>query len=325
MEAKLAIVIPAYKIDYFEQCLESIAQQTNSNFILYVGIDGSPSDFETIIEKFAGSIQVHYKRFEDNLGKIDLVAHWERCINLVKDEEWIWLFSDDDFMDANCVESFYNALNDNTGFDLFHFDILQVDQHNQLVRTGSDFPKIFKIEDFIKKRLNHNLMSLVVEYIFKRKKFDEVGGFQKFDLAWGTDDCTWIKIAFDKGICNLESAKVYWRRSERNISTIKDYEILKRKYQARIEQAVWLQNFLTNNPSGYNCESLKKDLLGWFKKFVFYEIEFMDLGDACRYSFRFVRLTGQNPLNYFRFSIRLIVLKLKHILKHYLKKWIRLK
>ena len=33
----LAIVIPAYKIDFFDSVLKSLANQTNKNFTIYVG------------------------------------------------------------------------------------------------------------------------------------------------------------------------------------------------------------------------------------------------------------------------------------------------
>ncbi len=78
---ELAIVIPAYKIIYFEQVLISIANQTNRNFHLYVGDDASPDDFISLINKYKNKIDITYVRFENNLGKNDLVSHWERCID----------------------------------------------------------------------------------------------------------------------------------------------------------------------------------------------------------------------------------------------------
>jgi len=107
---KLAIVIPAYKADYFEQALESIAGQTCTNFTLYIGDDASPHDLYAIVKDFESKINLHYKRYDENLGSKDLVAQWERCIDLVKDEKWIWLFSDDDLMAKHCVEEFYKSL-----------------------------------------------------------------------------------------------------------------------------------------------------------------------------------------------------------------------
>ena len=108
---KLAIVIPAYKLAFLKQTIESIANQTCKDFIVYIGDDASPFNLTEIINLFNNKIKIVYKRFEENVGANDLVAHWNRCIDMVQNEEWIWLFSDDDLMMDNCVDLFYKLVN----------------------------------------------------------------------------------------------------------------------------------------------------------------------------------------------------------------------
>lgn len=109
----MAIVIPAYKITYLRETLESISRQTDKRFNLYIGDDCSPYDIESVVKEYENKIPLTYKRFDTNLGGKDLVAQWERCIEMTKDEEYIWLFSDDDTMDPECVASFYKVLSEN--------------------------------------------------------------------------------------------------------------------------------------------------------------------------------------------------------------------
>ena len=97
----LAIVIPAYKSKFLELALNSICKQTDKRFHLYIGDDNSPEHLYDIILKYEDKITLTYKRFDENLGRNDLIAHWERCIDLVQDEEYIWFFSDDDMMEKN--------------------------------------------------------------------------------------------------------------------------------------------------------------------------------------------------------------------------------
>ena len=82
MDCDLAIVIPAYKKTYLQKTLESIANQTDKRFHLYIGDDCSPYDLKSIVEEFSDRIPLTYHRFKENLGGKDLVAHWERCIAL---------------------------------------------------------------------------------------------------------------------------------------------------------------------------------------------------------------------------------------------------
>ena len=99
----LAIIIPAYKAEYLEQTLKSIAGQSDKRFKVYIGDDCSPYRLKNIIEKFSASINLEYVRFDTNLGKDNLVEQWNRCLSLMHDEEFFCMFSDDDMMEPDCV------------------------------------------------------------------------------------------------------------------------------------------------------------------------------------------------------------------------------
>lgn len=95
----LAIVIPAYKSTFLAAALDSIAVQTCQDFTLYIGDDNRPNHLGAIVDRYRDRINLVYHRFDTNLGGKDLVAQWERCIDMSQGEEWIWLFSDDDVME----------------------------------------------------------------------------------------------------------------------------------------------------------------------------------------------------------------------------------
>ncbi|MTH18081.1 glycosyltransferase [Flavobacterium sp. LC2016-01] len=265
---KLAIVIPAYKEIYLEEALESISSQTCKNFTVYIGDDHSPYDLFSIIEKFSDKININYFQFEKNLGGTDLVKQWERCIELTNDEEWIWLFSDDDVMEKNCVENFYKTLQTDTESDLFHFDVKVINNSGKILEASNQFPQKLGIEEFLIKRLNYQLHSFVVEYIFKKKVYYENFKFQNFDLAWCSDDATWVKFGLNKGITTISNAFVLWRYSEINISSnLKDEMIILRKLESAIQYITWLRSFNFKNYNNKNNDLRKiKWILGSINK-----------------------------------------------------------
>ena len=59
-KSDLAIVIPAYKIDFFDSALKSLSDQTNKNFTVYIGIDASKANFESVIDRYKSSISIVY-------------------------------------------------------------------------------------------------------------------------------------------------------------------------------------------------------------------------------------------------------------------------
>ena len=214
----LAIVIPAYKATFLSAALDSIAAQTSKDFTLYIGDDCSPYDLGAIVDRYRDRMDLVYHRFDTNLGGKDLVAQWERCVDLTQGEPWLWLFSDDDVMEANCVEEFYKVVKKHPAHNIYHFDIKVIDAHGNVMKSIEPYPTGLTAWDFCKQRSEVKLMSFVVEYIFRRDVFMACGRFQNFDLAWGSDVATIVKLIGDKTLGLISSAHVNWRQSDENIS-----------------------------------------------------------------------------------------------------------
>lgn len=236
----LAIVIPAWKPDFFAQALDSIARQTDRDFHVYIGDDaGSPSLAAIAAERLSDTPHT-YHRFSENLGGKDLVAHWERCLDLVGDEEWVWLFSDDDTMASDCVERFHRTRRE-IASDLYHFPLGVIDESSQPLQSpqGVDYRDI---EEFLRGRIVEERTSTVIEWVFRRQALADVGGFQPFDLAWGSDDATWIKLGQRHRPVLVEHAPVFWRQSRVNISPDFSAKTVARKNLARIAFLEWLRH-----------------------------------------------------------------------------------
>ncbi len=217
MKNKLAIVIPAFKADFLKETLENIKRQTDQRFRLYIFDDASPYKIKEVVEGFNLTEDVVYHRFDENLGQHSIVKQWERCIRSVDDEEWIWLFSDDDLMDQNCVRSFYDALEKYPDSVAFRFNTNKIADHGELIRENR-FLNEFNAVTFLNQKLTYNQESYVVETIFSRKIHDKIGGIPDLPLAWASDDLFTVKLALSGEVQVIEGALVYWRYSNKNIS-----------------------------------------------------------------------------------------------------------
>ena len=218
---ELAVIIPAYKVLYLEQTLNSLACQTNKNFNLYIGDDFSPSDLAVIINKFRDKLNISYTRFENNIGAKDLVKQWKRCIDLVnKREKWLWLFSDDDIADADCVENFYQTIAEKGDrFDVFRFNTITIDSNGNFLRSTPFGPEEESSVEMAFHLLKGERGNSMPDHIFKKDRYDECGGFVDTDFAQGADWATSMLLSQQKGLCIIPKAKVYWRYSGSNISS----------------------------------------------------------------------------------------------------------
>ena len=222
---RLAIIIPAYKGTYLEETLTSLAEQTNSNFRTYVGDDCSYDDLATVCQHFTKSLDIVYHRFPNNLGATSLVEQWCRSIEL-SHEPWVWLLGDDDVVENNCVECFYQILGESQeNYNVYRFNTLTIDGEGRLLTINRPHPEVESALEFVYHRLRGNRESYACEYIFSREVYDHFGGMVRYPLAWCADDATWARFSAINGLRTISGPRVLWRRSGLNISSVKGQTI----------------------------------------------------------------------------------------------------
>lgn len=221
---KLAIVIPAYKDTFLSETLSSLVNQTNKDFVVYIGDDNSPYPIESVLTPYQNKLQIVYHRFDTNIGGKSLVQQWYRCVELTT-EDYIWLFSDDDILPNDAVERFWNFEKQND-FDICRLPLELMDKGGETMVKLEDYPPHISSSDYLKKRLLREFLSSASEYIFTRRRYEECG-FVEFPLAWCSDDASWANMGREKGIYTISGLPVRLRMSGENISSKVDNISLK--------------------------------------------------------------------------------------------------
>ena len=215
----LAIVIPAYKKRFFDITLKSLAEQTNKNFNVYIGDDNSPEDLNKIVRKFESRLKIKYYKFPDNIGAKNLINQWNRCIDLTDNEKWLWLFSDDDIADSNCVETFFETLSKvDKHFDVYRFNTRVINDDGNVIAEIQDSPLIESSFDMAVALLKRKRGNSMPDHIFSREVYKTYGGFVFTDFAQGADWATSILFSSTNGIYSMKNAKINWRLGSSNIS-----------------------------------------------------------------------------------------------------------
>lgn len=224
----IAIVIPYYNYLFFEETLQSLVDQTDKRFNVYIGDDCSPSDPSALIAKFKSLLSITYFRYDNNLGSISLSEQWNRCVSLIKDESWILVLGDDDKLGKNIVENFYHNFNEiiNSGVSLVRFSTTLIDQNNNSISNNYTHEKFELAKDSLIKKFKNESRSSLTEYIFSKKAFDKFK-FKHYPLAWHSDDRAWIDFSEKKPIYTINNSTTYIRFSEHSISGKKEYKQLK--------------------------------------------------------------------------------------------------
>mgnify|MGYP003113448683 CR=1 FL=1 len=222
----LAIVIPYYKIEFFEECLASLAMQTNDRFNVYIGNDQSPDNPKELIASYSKHLNIVYKEFDENLGMVSLTQQWERCLALVQEEEWISLLGDDDILGENCVMEFYKLLEEGKTrfFNVLRFSSQVINAKGEEISRIYTHPEQENSKDFIFRKLMGYTRSSLSEYIFRK---ENMCGFHGFPLAWHSDEMALLEFSNFGTILTFQKGLVKFRNSSLNITSRYDNLIQK--------------------------------------------------------------------------------------------------
>jgi glycosyltransferase involved in cell wall biosynthesis len=218
----LAIVIPYFKLTFFEETLQSLAIQTDQRFKVYIGDDASPEEPTELLAQYQGKFNFEYHRFETNLGGISLTQQWERCIALSANEEWLMILGDDDYLGDNVVEQFYLHLPEiqsKTNVVRFASQLVYEIDHS---KSKIYFNPVWELAtDAFYRKFRRVAASSLSEYIFSRETYEK-HGFYNYPLAWNSDDQAWLDFSEDKLIYSINESVVYPRMSAENITGKRD-------------------------------------------------------------------------------------------------------
>lgn len=219
----LAIVIPYYNINFFESTLQSLANQTNKQFKVYIGDDASKENPKDLLSKYTDAFSFSYHRFDHNMGAISLTQQWERCIELSKSEEWLMILGDDDVLSVNVVEAFYESLLEiNTkNVNVVRFASQIIDEEGKNVSDIYKHPKLEKASDSFWRKYTGETRSSLSEHIFKKEVYLKFK-FKNYPLAWHSDDYAWIEFSNYKYLYSINFSLIYIRESNWSISGKRD-------------------------------------------------------------------------------------------------------
>lgn len=303
---KLAIIIPYYKIDFFEETIQSVAKQTNKNFNLYIGNDASPNDPSPIIHKYFSSDDYSYFNYTTNLGDKNLALQWERILENVH-EEWFQILGDDDLISENFVQEFYNNLHLATSgkINVLKFLFHWINEESIPYRIHDYNTQYIRAEQILIKKYFAQIDSSLSENIFKTSMYKK-NRFERIPLAWGSDELAILSFSGLKPILFLKNATVSVRIYSNSISG-SETKGLEKSNAYNIYREKLIMKYGSRFPTSF-VRRVINDYLNWcyYKKqkanigIIFYELKRFQLMNALKigrriyYIERKLRMESQN-------------------------------
>ncbi len=241
---KYSICIPAYKSKYLKACIQSILQQSLDNLELIVLNDCSPEPVEEIVMQFKDS-RINYHKNPVNVGALNLVDNWNKCLSLAIGE-FVVIMGDDDLLEPDYLEEFSRLIEAYPDLDVYHCRSRVIDDDGKTVMLTPSSPSYERVYDSIWHRLRQYRSNYISDYLYRTAPLRDRGGFYYLPLAWGSDDITAYIASAEKGIAHSNKPVFNYRSNRLSISsTGNDLE----KMNANQGYAEWLKEFLRQKPT----------------------------------------------------------------------------
>ncbi|MEI6865490.1 glycosyltransferase [Flavicella sp.] len=235
-----SIGIPAFKLAFLKECIDSVLGQYYVNFELIIVNDNSPDSIDELVNSYDDS-RIRYYKNEVNFGAENVVENWNKCLSIAKGDYFI-LLGDDDVLEKNYLYEFHKLILEYPNLNVFHCQSYIINEFSIKIDITSSLPSYETTIENIWHRVNLVRLQYVSDFVYKREEFIRDGGFFKLPLAWGSDDLSSYIAMKDKGIAHVNLPLLCYRKSSLTISSTSDNAKLKIKAINRLHD--WLVVYL---------------------------------------------------------------------------------
>lgn len=239
-QIEFSFVMPSYKIRYFREAIDSILNQTYTNFELIIVNDASPENLSCVVASYDDK-RIRYYENEINIGSVNLVKNWNLCIHYAQGK-YLILASDDDIYMPTFLEEIHELIRKYPQCDIFRSRVQRINAIGDITSIDLLFPEFLSQSEFLY-YWSLGTIKCISNYVFNLHYFITNGEFHDFPLAWFSDDCTVIQMS-KLGIANSKNILFQFRSSELNISMMNNPATLIKKLYATDLFYIWITDYM---------------------------------------------------------------------------------
>ena len=251
-----SILIPAYKGQYLGEALTSCIQQSFSDFEVIVVDDCSPYNLQSIVALYNDG-RIRYFRNENNIGAVNVVDNWNKCLALSKGD-YIICIGDDDKLLPDCLQLYIELQAKYPHLDVYHAWTQIIDEQSNVVALQESRPEWESALAMQYYRWDCRWKQFIGDFCFRAKTLKEAGGFYKLPLAWGSDDVSVFRAAMKGGIANTQQFGFQYRVNRYTITNSGNQQL---KAEAHLDESKWFRESIPMCSKQHEADELFRQLL----------------------------------------------------------------
>lgn len=251
---RFSILIPAYKRDFFEECLNSVFSIEYDDYEVIVLNDASPQGLDAIVDRFLDNPKLRYYKNDTNVGAIRLVENWNKCLELAKGE-YVICMGDDDRMLPCCLKEYDKIIQQYPNLAVYHGWTEIIDANGNFFYFQMPRPLWQSAYSMFIQYRRDQCRQWIGDFCFNTEMLRQAGGFFPMPLAWGSDRITVLRAASYAGIANTQVPVFQFRFSNKSISSSDQYAIM---MESRKKMLNWYNDFFSKKADNDIDEKMRR-------------------------------------------------------------------
>lgn len=240
---KFSVTIPAFKAQFLTEAIESVVSQTYPDWELIIVDDCSPEDLKSIVLPYLNDERIRYYRNEKNCGAVDVVDNWNICLSHCTGD-YVICMGDDDRLLPCCLEEYRQLIGKYPQLNVYHGWSQIINEQGDVILMQAPRPEWESALSFIWNRWYRRRNQYIGDFCYLTSYLKTTGGYQKYPLAWGTDDITAALAAQDMGIANTQVFCFQYRQNGLTITSSAGNAAV--KLEAILSQYNWYVHFINS-------------------------------------------------------------------------------
>lgn len=236
---KFSVLMPAFKPNFIEDAIKSIINQSYECWELIIVDDSSPYDLKSKVCAI-NDPRIRYYRNEKNIGAVDVVDNWNKCLSYASGD-YVICMGDDDILPFNALETYKGMIDRHPSIKVFH-------GRTELIDEGGNCLALLDPREEVESPLAlvyyrwKGRYQYIGDFCYEKKSLEDNGGFYKLPLAWASDDISAVRQAtVGSGIVN--SNKVLFEYRINRLSITSSGSAFSKLEAIKLEEE-WFETFL---------------------------------------------------------------------------------
>jgi glycosyltransferase involved in cell wall biosynthesis len=174
---------------YIIECVESILNQSYSNFELHI-LDNQSSDGTA---DWLKTLTDHRVLLSFSDKPLSIVESWGRIKKLPK-REFMTIIGHDDVLDSNFLQMISKLIEDYPDAALFQAAGRLIDSSGKTIRSCMPVPLIETAADYMQSRFSFKCDIFGTGYVARSVDYELLGGIPPFERLYFSDDALWLSI-----------------------------------------------------------------------------------------------------------------------------------